>query len=305
MFRFLLAMLLLFTGCRSSGGDLTRLTLILDRPANPNHIPLYVGGALGYFREEGITLDIQKPDNSSPLGLIDEGKADLVLASLPRVFRAIARGSNCIVCAKLIDKPLKGFLTLAASGIKGIDDFHGRILGYDGNYSIFPSAEIILDLNDVQVGCRLNLQDKAIDELVGKKIDIVYGALSNLEAEYLQALGYKVRFFLGTDYGMPEYEEVVVAASGNFDLVDQFQRAMQKSIDFCREKPELAFEMYANLMTNKSQKTLAWEQISWQKTYPTLASEQKFSLDSAKKLAAWQYDNDLIGTTIDVEDYLY
>ncbi len=305
MFRLLLVMLCVFAGCSTKDKGLTRLSLVLDRPANPNHIPLYVGGALGYFRDEGIFLDIQKPQVASPLALIDEGKADLVLASLPRVFRAIARESNIIITGKLIEKPLKGFLTLSSSRIKTLDDFHGRILGYDGNYSIFPSAEIILDLNNVQVGCKLNLHDKAIDELVSKKIDIVYGALANLEPEYLVAHGYKVRFLLGTDYGMPEYEEVVVAASGNFIHVDAFQKALQKSIDFCCEKPELAFEMYQNLMTNKSPKTLAWEEVSWKKTVPILAKQQKFSEEAAKKLATWQYENDLIGRPIAVEDYLY
>jgi len=303
--RFILFALFLLTGCRSSESSLTHLCLILDRPTNPNHIPLYVGNALGYFREEGLFLDIQKPTTNSPLSQLDEGTADLVIASLPRVFRSIAHKSNVIVTGRLVERPLKGFMTLQASGIKLLDDFHGRILGYDGNYSIFPSAEIILDLNNVQVGCRLNLHDKAIDELVSKKIDIVYGALSNLEPEYLESLGYKVRFFLGTDCGMPAYEEVVVAASGAFDNVDAFQRALQKSIDFCRENPDLAFEMYTNLMPNKSQKSLAWEAKSWAKTVPALAPSQKFSLESAKALASWQYENDLIGTPIEVEDYLY
>lgn len=277
------------------------LKLILDRPANPNHIPLYVGHAMGYFRDEGIFLDIHKPQTDKPLEQLDNKSADLVLASLPRVFRAIARKSNIYLVGKLVDAPLKGFLVLQRSGMKTISDFNGRIMGYDGAYSILPSAEVLLDHNNVQVGCRLNLCDEAINELVSNKIDIVYGALANLEPEYLKFLGHKVRFFLVSNLGMPDYEEVVIAAhAGVQTAIPAFQKALQRSIDFCREKPQLAFEMYANILQNKNRKTLAWEESSWNLTIPMLSKEQTFSYTSAKTLADWQYDNGLVGAPVDV-----
>lgn len=295
-----LLILLLLAACSKPDTSLKSYLLVLDRPANPNHIPLYVGNALGYFRNEGIVLNIQRPTTDK----FDEVPCDFVLASLPRVFRAISRKSPLCVVGKLIDQPTKGFLTLHSSGLKSVDDFNGRIMGYDGAYSILPSAEVLLDANNVQVGCRFNLHDEAIPELLSEKIDIVYGALSNLEPEYVKSLGYKVRFFSVHELGMPAYDEVVVAANVKIKrdkkVVKAFQKALQRSINFCREKPELAFEMYVNLMHNKSPKSVQWEEKSWQLTVPLLAKKQQFSYQSVAQLADWQYEHGLVGTRIDI-----
>ncbi|MBS0634919.1 MAG: ABC transporter substrate-binding protein [Verrucomicrobia bacterium] len=308
MYILLLALLLGLFGCQSSNDSLHHVRLVLDRPANPNHIPLYVGHALGYFREEGLSLEIQKPTTDKPLLQLDTQTADLVLASLPRVFRAIARKHNVYIVGKIIDKPTKGFLILQSSGMKSIEDFNGHTMGYDGAYSILPSAEVILDLQNVQVGCRLNLLDQAVQELVSKKVDIVYGALSNIEPEYVQFLGHKVRFFNVCELGMPEYEEVVVAAHSKFKSdkksTQGFQKALQRSIDFCRDNPQLAFEMYTNLLQhNKSHRTLQWEETSWKKTLPLLAQSQQFSRDAVQTLVNWQYDNSLVGTQIPIDHH--
>ena len=306
LYSALLALLCCFfaVGCKKFQASSKHFRIVLDRPANPNHIPLYVGNALGYFKEEGIFLDIQKPTTDKPLAQLEEGTADMVLASLPRVFRAIARKRSISVVAKLIEKPTKGFLVLKASGIKGIEDFNGRILGYDGAYSILPSAEVILDEKNIQLGCRLNLKDESINELVSKKIDIVYGALSNIEPDYLMYICNKVLFFLASDLGMPPYEEIVIAAHSsmkrNKKTIIAFQKALQKSIDFCRAKPQLAFEMYANLLHNKSRKTVMWEEISWDKTVPLLATSQQFSYDAVQSLATWYYETGLVGTPIEI-----
>lgn len=288
--------------CKKFTASPVHLCLVLDRPANPNHIPLYVGNALGYFKEAGIFIDIQKPTTDSTLAQLQEGTADLALASLPRVFQTIGRKGSVAVVGKLIDKPTKGFLTLKSSGLKSVQDFNGRIMGYDGAYSILPSAEVVLAKKNVQLGCRLNLETQAVNELVSKKIDIIYGALSNLEPEYLKSMGHKVHFFLAADMEMPMYDEIVVVAHSsmkrNKDMMISFQKALQKSIDFCRSKPQLAFEMYANLLHNKSRNQVMWEEISWEKTVPLLAESQQFSYERVQILADWYYENGLVGTAI-------
>ncbi len=297
----------LLGSCQKTDSSPKHFRLTLDRPANPNHIPLYVGHALGFFVDEGIALEIKKPTTDFPLAQLEEGTSDFVLASVPRVFRAIARRNNIVIVGKLIEKPLKGFLILQSSGMKEPEDFNGRILGYDGTFSILPSAEVMLNKNNIQVGCRLNRGEETISELVDKKIDVVYGALSNLEPIYLHSMGHKVRFFLGPDLGMPQYDEVVVAAHASMKrskkMVRHFKRALQRSINFCVNNPEVAFKMYANIQQSKNNKTMMWEEISWDETRPLFAKSQKFSASAVKAIADWQYENGLIGTPIDSSFY--
>ena len=56
---------LCMTGCGSSGsgeesagGDLTKITFVLDWTPNTNHTGVYVAQELGYFEEEGLEVEV-------------------------------------------------------------------------------------------------------------------------------------------------------------------------------------------------------------------------------------------------------
>lgn len=305
-FRIILLVLLLLhlaTSCSKSTPRPLHCRLVLDRIPNTNHIPLYVGTSLGYFTDEGIYLDIIKPSKEEPLYFLEEGSAEFVLTNLPRIFRMVAQHHDVKVIGKLIEKPLKGFLTLQSSGIKSIEDFNGRVLGYNSGHIRWPLAKVLLDEKNIQVGCQLNAGSDVINELVSGKIDIAYGVYYTYEGAYLEALGHKSRFFLVTDFGIPEHEEVIVATSGrmqkNAKTVAAFQRALKKSIEFCRSNPQLALEMFRNLRLSLPPKMAVSEEKSWYATLPLFAHSQEFSCENVKKLSDWLYETGFVGTRID------
>jgi len=83
----LVAVAVIMTGCQSNETEKTRL--VLDWLPNPNHVPLYVGIAKGYFKDAGIDLEIKKiQDPSDPIPLLVSKQTDLAVSYSSYVLRA-------------------------------------------------------------------------------------------------------------------------------------------------------------------------------------------------------------------------
>lgn len=282
-----------------------RFRLALDWVINPTHIPIFVGTKLGYFQEEGIALEISLPSHIDPLDQLEKAQAELALSYLPRILRACSKDRQFYVVGKVIEKPLNGFLFLKESGIKRPEDFNGRVMGYCPLSASSASFDVLLNEKDIQIGCKMNLGNDLLSDLASKKIDVVFGAFENVEPERLKVLGYAPRFLSVTDFGMPDYEELIVVAHKRLQKEKRalacFQKALQKSLDFCRERPEKAFELYVDELHSNHKILGGWEEKSWQATLPCLAHSQKFSYSEVKKLSDWLRDRGLMRKSVGLE----
>ena len=196
IFTLLLCMIVFVAGCqRASSKTMKPFRLMLDCQANPNHIPLFVGLACGFFQDEGIHLEIAKPTLDDALQHLETGQADFTVSYLPRIIRSAAKGQDFFVVGKLIEKPLNGFLFLADSGIKNIEDLNGCLLGYDYAHCTTSLLQVLLNAKDIEFSSRINTGEQTVSDLVHRGIDVVYGACSNIEPVQIEALGIKTSFF--------------------------------------------------------------------------------------------------------------
>ena len=59
--------------------DTQKVSLMLDWFVNPNHGPIVIAQQRGYFKEQGLSVDIQEPaDPSLPAKLVAAGKQSQV-----------------------------------------------------------------------------------------------------------------------------------------------------------------------------------------------------------------------------------
>lgn len=302
---FLLLLCSIAIGCKeSSSSQPKRSRLVLDLEANPNHIPLFVGKNLGFFDQEGILLEISNPASNNSLQLLENGQTELAVTYLPKVLRLCARKRDICVVGKIVEKPLNGFLVLQSSNIKTHQDFNGRVVGYcSARYSL-PIFEHLLAENNIHLGSKIQIGEELVSHLISNKIDAAYGAMQNIQPFQLEALGYKSRFFPVTEFGMPEYEGLVIAGSKTYrsdrKLVKAFQKALQASIDYCRKNPQQAFDIYCKEL-NRGPKAIAWEQLSWENTIPILAQSQNFSYNKVKTLVDWLQDIGIMSNSLRLE----
>lgn len=245
------------------------VTLLLDWVPNPNHAPLFVGEKLGFFQEEGISLQILKLlDPPSAIPYLKTGKADIVLYYMPYALIALEKEQDLAALGVLIDQPLEGVLSLQPGPIGVMGVYPGvrtkRYLDavFSEDQSFFQSMKKVS-------------QDPNIC-LVTKEVDGITGVYGNIEPFQLQAAGYASFFHPLKDWGVPSYYELIFLCKESFvdaEFAKAFRRALQKSIDFCRAHPEEAFALYrASEATSRK----LWEKDAWEATLPLFAQSQEW-----------------------------
>lgn len=287
----LLAMLT--CGCGSKE-EQQPLRLSLDWLPNPNHVPLYAGLEKGFFREEGVHFLIQKTeDPGNPLPLVEGGMLDLTISYMPYFLKAVNKGANLRTVGILIEKPLNSIIYRTDRGISGIEDLNGKSFGYAAGESTEKSFKARMQQRGITPGAQYKVGFDLITALATGQVDAVYEVYYTIELPQLEAMGVPVKAIVLTEFGSPEHYELIIVASGRSERfqdkeANAFRRALQRSIDWCREHPQEAFEIYAQANPIKGYDTLKWERRSWELTLPVLATTQEQDPIVWEQFIAWE-----------------
>lgn len=273
-FSLLVALIFFINPVKNTLPSISETRLLLDWFPNSNHVPIFVGKEKGIFAKHGIHLQIlQLNDPSDTIPYLTSGLADLALFYMPDVARLKAQGEKLAVAGVLINQPLNSFIYLSDKEIKSPSDLSDKVIGY----SVSGNKELLLWLLEQANVSPKELRNVSFDlvsTLAMGHVDAIYGAFWNIETEHLRSLGIKTEHFDVAQFGHPSYSELVFISKEN-QSPQFFKIAIQESIDFSRQNPVEAFELYARANPSKSEQTLAWEKEAWLKTIPVLALEQE------------------------------
>lgn len=228
-----------------------KLTIMLDWYPNAVHSFLYAAQQKGYFEEEGLDVDIQMPaDSNDALKLVAAGKADLALSYQPQVL--MARGEQIPVkaVAAIVRHPLNHLMVPADSGIKSPKELAGKNAGY----SSIPLYEAMLKTmvkSDGGDPSAVKLTDVGFDlipALSTGRVDGIIGGFINHEQLILEKEGHPVISLDPTDYGVPDYYELVLVASdlglqNSEGYIGKFIAAARKGQQFVAEHPQEALDL--------------------------------------------------------------
>ncbi|MBW1980515.1 MAG: ABC transporter substrate-binding protein [Deltaproteobacteria bacterium] len=232
-----------------------KVTCMLDWFPNPDHAPLYVAQAKGFFAKEGLTVDIMVPaDPNDPLKLVAAGKVDFAISYQPSVITARSEGLPVVSIGALVQHPLSCILYLQSSGFKTIADLKGKRVGY----SVEPLYRVLFEAVAEKAG--LTPADYKIyrvgfnlaPSLLSGKVDAVVGAFRNYEAIQIELEGKKVGIFALEEHGIPDFYELVVITNPaelqtHLDRVRAFMTGLRRGIDFTVSKPSETLEIFMKL----------------------------------------------------------
>ncbi len=119
--------LLALTGCSSRASEKT--TLVLDWSVNTNHTGLYVALANGWFRDEGLDLEVQPAPDTGAAALLASGKADFAVSYQEEILQSRAGGLPLTAVAAIIQNNTSGFASRQSAGITRPKDFEGKRYG--------------------------------------------------------------------------------------------------------------------------------------------------------------------------------
>lgn len=228
-----------------------KLTIILDWFPNPNHAPLFVAKDKGFFKEQGLDVDIIGPANpSDPPKLVAAGKADIAITYQPQFIEQVDQGLPLIRIGTLIDKPLDCLLVLENGPIKKITDLKNKRIGYSAGSMNGIALKTMLEKNGLSLKDveHTNVQFDLTQALLARKIDAATGMMRNFEPIQMKLAGQPARIFLPEELGVPNYSELIFVTHTR-QVKDKkiagFLSALKKGAIYLQAHPEESWILFA------------------------------------------------------------
>ncbi|MED4402774.1 ABC transporter substrate-binding protein [Metabacillus fastidiosus] len=258
----LFSALLLLAGC--SGGQESaengkdkqteskneKVTVVLDWTPNTNHTGLYVAEEKGYFKEEGLDVEIILPGEAGAEQLVASGKADFGVSHQETVTEARVQGLPVVSIAAIIQHNTSGFASPVEKNIKSPKDFVGKTYGGWGGPAEKPVISTLMNAEKTNVDdvSFVNMGETDFFTAVKRDIDFawIFYAWTGIEAELR---GEKLNMIYLTDYSknLDYYTPILVANEGkikdNADQVKKFMNAVSKGYNFAIENPAEAADI--------------------------------------------------------------
>ncbi len=305
MFRIVLTFALTLLVLPAQAAD--KLTLLLDWFINPDHAPLYVAEARGYFRDAGLEVEMIAPaDPNDPPKLVAAGKADLAISYQPQLHIQVDQGLPLVRVGTLVATPLNSLVVLADGPIQSIADLKGRKIGFSvGGFedailkAMLERAGLALD--DVEL---INVNFSLSPSLVSGQVDAVIGAYRNFELNQMDIVGKPGRAFYVEEEGVPPYDELIVVA--HKDRLDdpryrRFLTALERGVQYLVNRPQESWELFLELNPDLDDEL---NRRAWRDTLPRFALRPA-ALDRGRyaRFADFLMAQELIGKAPPVADY--
>lgn len=313
----LIAALLLLAGCsnsndskeKESAKSLKKVTVVLDWTPNTNHTGLYVAKEKGYFKEQGLDVDIITPGDSSADTLVASGKADFGVSYQEGITQARIQGVPIVSIAAIIQHNTSGFASPANKNIKTPKDFAGKTYGGWGSEvekSVLSSLmkQENANVDDVDI---VNIGDTDFFTAVKKDIDFawIYYGWTGVEAELR---GEKLNMIYLTDYSEKlDYYTPVLSTNEKMinsdpETVKAFVKAASDGYQFSIKNPSDAADILLKAAPDLDKDLVKKSQEWLASKYQDDAEQwgiQKLSV--WENYANWMYDNKLLEKKLDAK----
>ncbi len=303
----LFAVLLATVAFSASATAGERLTVMLDWFVNPDHAPLIVANAKGYFADAGLDVEFIAPaDPNDPPKMVAAGKADLAVSYQPQLHLQVAEGLPLVRIGTLVATPLNSLVVLADGPVHSIGDLKGARIGYSvGGFEDALLGAMLerhgLTLDDVEL---INVNFSLSPSLVAGQTDAVIGAFRNFELNQMDLIDRPGRAFYVEEEGVPAYDELILVAN-RADLgrpeLRRFLDALERGVQFLLNHPDDAWQLFIGAYPDLDD---ALNIRAWSDTLPRFALRPA-ALDRARyeRFAAFLVERGLIGEALPASAY--
>ena len=262
----------LISSSAAFGAD--KFTVLLDWYVNPDHGPLYVADAQGYFQDAGLDVELIAPANpNDPPKLVAAKKAEVAISYQPQLHLQVDQGLPLVRVGTLVATPLNCIVVLADSEIKNIADLKDKKVGYSVAgfedallASVLESSGLAID--DVTL---INVNFSLSPALMSKQVDAVIGAYRNFEINQMDIHGVPGRAFYLEEEGIPAYDELIFVThkdSIGDPRMRKFIDAVERGVQFMINHPD---EGWHNFIAHDAQLDDELNRRAWRDTLPRFA----------------------------------
>ena len=195
----------------ASAGTPTKVRLALDWTPNTNHTGFYVADANGWYEEAGLDLDVLPYGGTAPEAIVAAHQAECGISFQDALTFAVAAGAPVRSVMAILQHTAQEIAVLESSEITRPRQLDGKIYAGFGYPNEVPTLQAVIE-EDGGTGefDTVTLDTAAYEALYQERADFVitFSAWEGIEAEQR---GIPLRSFRFTDYGFPDFYQVVLA----------------------------------------------------------------------------------------------
>lgn len=283
-----------------------KVTLILDWFVNPDHAPIIVAQEKGFFKDEGLDVDVVAPaDPSDPPKLVAAGKADYAITYQPQLHLQVHEGLPLKRIGTLVATPLNCLMVKADGPVQKIEDLKGKKIGYSVSGvedalvgQILKTAGLGMD--DVQM---VNVNWSLSPALIAGQVDATIGAYRNFELTQMRLAGTEGRCFYVEEQGVPTYDELIFVANPTHldkDRAARFLHAVERGAQYMVNHPDESWTLFSGTAPDLKDELNA---EAWKETLPRF-SQSPAALDQGRYAHFEQFlkDAGLVDKVLPVSD---
>jgi putative hydroxymethylpyrimidine transport system substrate-binding protein len=283
------------------------LRVLLDWFVNPDHAPLVVAKEKGFFRDQGLEVELIAPaDPNDPPKLVAAGQADLAISYQPQLHLQVAAELPLLRVGTLVATPLNSLVVLEDGPVASLADLKGRKVGYSvGGFEDAMLGAMLrgqgLTLDDLEL---VNVNFALSPALLAGQVDAVIGAFRNFELNQLDLEGKPGRAFYVEEEGVPAYDELIVVAHRervHAPEVRAFLDALERGVQYLVNHPEESWSIFLQAYPDLDDEL---NRRAWRDTLPRFALRPA-ALDRARyqRFARFLAAEGLIPEALPVERY--
>jgi ABC-type nitrate/sulfonate/bicarbonate transport system substrate-binding protein len=226
-------------------GPPTTVRLALDWTPNTNHTGFFVAKHEGWYKASGIELKVLPYTDTAPETLLAAHQADCGISFQDSLTFAAAAGADITSVMAILQHAASEIAVLASSPIERPKDLDGKTYGGFGYPNEVPTVKFVIkhdggngDFKDVTINTA------AYEALYAKRVDatITFTAWEGIEASERDI---DLRYFKFTDYGFPDFYQVVLACDRQFlsrepDAARRFVAATVRGFELAATDPDKA-----------------------------------------------------------------
>lgn len=293
---------------QTQGADQAKkVTVMLDWVPNTNHTGLYVALEQGWYKEQGLDVEIIQPAEGGTAQLVATNKADFGVSYQEEVTMARANDVPIVSIAAVIQHNTSGFASKKDANITSPKDFEGKRYGGWGS----PTEEAVIkalmenyqgDFSKVEM---INVGQMDFFTVIERDADFtwIYYGWDGVEAER-RNFPLNVMMLKDLEPALDYYTPVLIASESTIandpETVRKFLAATAKGYQYCIDHPEQAAEILLKHAPELDRDLVVasqkWLSSKYQDDAPRWG-EQKQSV--WKNYAQWLHRQGLLPQTID------
>ena len=221
------------------------MRLALDWTPNTNHTGFFVAEANGWYADAGVDLQVLPYSSTTPEALIGAGQAECGISFQDSLTFAAAAGAPIVSVMAILQHTGQEIAVLESSDITRPRDLDGKIYAGFGYPNEEPTLKSVIKADGGKGDfTTVTLDTAAYEALYAKRADFVitFSAWEGIEAGQR---GIPLRTFAFTDYGFPDFYQVVLACDRRWlerepDLAKAFVAATVRGFEFAADQPAQA-----------------------------------------------------------------